>query len=369
MVKFQNRNSSLDIVRIIAFCSVVSVHFFLNTEFYNTPIDKPIYHLMIIPRTFSLVCVPLFIILSGYLMNKKTLSKEYYRGIIKTLSIYILASIPCYFHNLYFTGSTGSFKGFIFGILGFYSAKYSWYIEMYIGLFLLIPFLNLIYNNLKSQKQKQALIITLIVLTILPSVLNTYNLFDINWWQAPAYSNNYNKILPNYWENFYPVTYYFIGAFLNEFKIKIKPIKCAFAYLIIGLIFSIYCMYRSNNHVFISGEWQLWNGFPVMIMSVLLFILISNINSQKINLHIKKLLFTMSNLTLGAYLVSSLCDDLIYNFLSKVITNDLEKQFYYFPICVLSVIILSYLFSFMLNIIYELMQTLIIKLTELKKLK
>ena len=35
--------------------------------------------------------------------------------------------------------------------------QYSWYVNMYIGLFILIPFLNTIWQNLKTEKQKKYL--------------------------------------------------------------------------------------------------------------------------------------------------------------------------------------------------------------------
>ena len=105
-----------------------------------------------------MISVPLFLLLTGYLMRKKELSKKYYSGIKKTLSIYILASLACLIYKVLFLNMNYSLFGIIKDILGFSLAKYSWYIEMYIGLFLLIPFLNLIYNNLKTKKEKQTLI-------------------------------------------------------------------------------------------------------------------------------------------------------------------------------------------------------------------
>lgn len=363
----KSRNYSLDIIRIVAFCSVVGVHFFLNTDFYNTGLDTPLHLLMVIVRCFNLVCVPLFILLTGYLMNKKTLSKKYFLGIVKTLSIYILISIPCYFHHQYFTGRESSLRGLILGISGFTAAKYSWYIEMYIGLFLLIPFLNLIYNNLKSKNHKRFLIIILICLSILPTILNTYNLIDANWWLAPAFSNKFNNLIPSYWESIYPITYYFIGAYLSEFKIKTNSCKLFIGYLVTGIIFGVYCFYRSYNHVFVSGNWQNWNGFPVMIMSVSLFAFLSKIKTDNLNTKIKSVLKKLSDLCLGAYLASSLVDDLIYNFIGKMITDELNEQFKYYPICVLVVIILSFLLSYLTNIIYEILYTIVSKICVLVK--
>lgn len=52
-------------------------------------------------------------------------------------------------------GDVFDLKSFILGTLDFTGSNYSWYIEMYIGLFLLAPFLNLAYGKLKSKSKSR----------------------------------------------------------------------------------------------------------------------------------------------------------------------------------------------------------------------
>ena len=89
----KERNYSLDIIRILATFFVVSVHFFLHTGFYAQPVEGKRMLVMVIMRTLFMTCIPLFLMLTGYLMNKKKLNLKYFKGIIKTLTIYILAKI------------------------------------------------------------------------------------------------------------------------------------------------------------------------------------------------------------------------------------------------------------------------------------
>ena len=114
--KLERRNSSLDLIRIVAVFSVLSVHFFLHNGFYSEsvagmgPIEGifnyltthdsaalhgPSMFVMVTMRTLFSVCVPMFLILTGYLMSNKTLSKGYYKGIRKTLIIFVIASVLC----------------------------------------------------------------------------------------------------------------------------------------------------------------------------------------------------------------------------------------------------------------------------------
>ena len=73
-------------------------------------------------------------------MNKVSLSRLYYIKRIKIIVVYILASIMCEIYNVIYLHQNRTLLDCIKGILAFESAKYSWYVERYIGLALLIPF-------------------------------------------------------------------------------------------------------------------------------------------------------------------------------------------------------------------------------------
>lgn len=55
----------------MAFLAVPSVHFFLNSTYYDTAIVGPRMALMTVMRTAFMVCVPLYMLLSGYLSAEK----------------------------------------------------------------------------------------------------------------------------------------------------------------------------------------------------------------------------------------------------------------------------------------------------------
>ena len=132
-------------------------------------------YVAVVMRTLFSVCVPLFMLLTGYLMSKKELSKKYYSGITKTLVVFVISTLACMIYKNIAQGDVFDLKSFILGTLDFTGSNYSWYIEMYIGLFLLTPFLNLAYGKLKSKKQKQVLLVTAVFLTIIPSLFNIFN--------------------------------------------------------------------------------------------------------------------------------------------------------------------------------------------------
>ena len=327
----KERNFSLDVIRIFALFCVISVHFFLNNGYYNEIIIGKRMYVMTLMRNTFMICVPLFIILTGYLMCNKQLSKDYYKGIIRTIGIYILVSIVCVIYKILFTDYQFNVLNIIFDILGFKAAIYSWYVEMYIGLFLLIPFLNIIYQNLKSQKEKKTLIITISVLTIFPATLNYYH-----------------ELLPQWWINIYPFIYYFIGCYLKEFGIRISKKKNILLIAVFVIFFGSICYYKNYGLNFMP---QSWAEISNVVLSVLIFNLLLNINLTNISNILKKILKNISEAVLGAYLISSIFDDICYKILNSHIHTVGEKLKYYILI-VPVVFVCSLIASICINYIY-----------------
>ena len=270
VISTKKRNINLDMIRVIAVFSVLSVHFFLHNGFYEEIVVGKRLFFMGTMRNFFMICVPLFLILTGFLMNKKVVSRKYYSGLKKTYITYVLASIACL---VYFSISTQRSFGIIESIkmiLNFSAAPYSWYIEMYIGLFLLIPFINILYNGLKSKKQKIGLIITMLSLTVLPSVMNIWGISrKIQGILLPGGSENWVKIIPNYWTTLWPLTYYFIGAYISEYDIKIRK-RNNFILLVVSLfLFGVFNYMRSYQNTYEVSDYNYFQGIQPAILAVL----------------------------------------------------------------------------------------------------
>lgn len=336
----KKRNINIDLIKSIAVFLVISVHFFLNTKFYNMKVTEINMFIGIFFRTMFMICVPLFMITTGYLMKDKKLNKKYYIGIFRVLITYLLSSITILTYLKIYNNEPFDINYILEKILTF-SCGYSWYIEMYIGLFLLIPFINLIYNNLKSKKQKQLLILTMLILTSFQGILNIKYI-----------------IIPDWWINLYPLTYYFIGCYLKEYKININK------YVNILLFFSLIVLSSYINIIFSKGDHfknEIYNNrgsiFNVL-SAVLFFIFIINLNLNKMPKVISKIITKLSNLSLGIYLLSVIPDNLLYFHIFK--DTNLYSFKGYFTIIPL-VFILSIVLSIIINVIYKLIDKFIIQ--------
>ena len=339
MLQTKSRNISMDIIRCTALLLVISVHFFLNSGFYDKPLAGGRMYLMTLMRSTFMICVPLFLLLSGYLMSGKKLNKRYYFGLGKTVGIYLLASIACLVYRTVFLHEPFTWGDSFYSLLNFSAAPYAWYIEMYLGLFLLIPFLNAAYHGLSSKKQKQVLLLTMVILTA-----------------APAICNLYKKILPAWWTSLYPVAYYFIGCYLKEFRPKIKKSVGILLLAGIWLLSGTFNFFISQGGVFIWGAWTEYGALPNAIAATLLFLLLENRNTEACPPTLRKLLKWMSNACLGAYLVSYSFDSYFYTILNQSVP-DMQKRLNYFPLIIPLVFLCSLLLSAGLNLIFHLLQT------------
>ncbi len=350
--KLESRNTSLDIVRVVAVFLVNSVHFFLYNGFYSEPIKNstPMF-IMMIMRTFFTTCVPLFMILTGYLMSQKTLSKGYYKGIRKTLVIYGVATVACIAFKTFSLGEEFTLGKGILDFLSFKGATYSWYIEFYIGLFLIAPFLNLMYNGLKTQRKKQVLVFTFFAVSILPTILNIHVFSNLQWWANPTISTEYEKLVPAWWGMVYPVAYYLVGAYLREYGFKMKTRTLLIGYSVVLVLFSAYNFYRYFGTAYSYGTLTNWNCFEAYVLSCGLFILLTRIPTGKMPVGCKWALWKLSDLALGIYLISYIFDYIIYyNFLNKNVTVFDDKLPWYFVVVPI-VFVLSAAASFLMNLV------------------
>lgn len=355
MNNIKTRDPALDIIRCIALLSVICVHFFLNTSFYDDTVAGIPMLIMTVMRSSFMICVPLFLMLTGYLAQSKEPNKKYYHKITRILYVYLITSLICGLFGIFFLGIY-TVPSAILGVLSFETAHYAWYIEMYLGFFLLIPFLNTMYDALQTQKKKQVLIVTLLLLTALPSVLNIYNLyaiFDLNWWAMPSRSPNCVKIVPDWWGNLYPVTYFFLGKYLREYSIKYKPSQLAVWSILVFLFAGIFNYYRSYGNIFIWGPWQVYSSLLVTAQSVLVFSLFLKLDCSRLPAAIQNVFAKISDISLGAYLISWIFDSIVYTRLNDAIPS-LQQKLIWFPVTVTLVLAGSLMCAYLIDLSYSL---------------
>lgn len=206
---------------------------------------------------------------------------------------------------------------------------------MYIGLALMIPFLNLLWNGIGSRKGQLSLVTVMIALTVLPSVFNIYDFKTPGALIRPWLAESFTQIVPDWWKNIYPVTYYFIGAYIrrNVDMKKLKTPALFAAYLAAILLSGIFNVWKTATVKFKYGEWCDYPSLQITVCAVLLFLFINSIRYPDVPKRASAVIAFISKITLGAYLLSWIPDNYFYRILNDAIPN-IPTRLNYFPVMV-----------------------------------
>lgn len=246
-------------------------------------------------------------------------------------------------------------------IISFNVGNYSWYIELYLGLILIIPFLNVMWNTISDKQGKKILIVSLIFISSLPSVINVYNFKMSGWWSSPIISTEYQKIIPDSWSALYPITYYMIGCYLKDFRLSIKK-SINFILIVLTICaYGTYMYWRNKGSVFVNGAWCQWYSFFVVILTTLVFNVIIGMDFSKTPNKIRAIAKFISDLTLGAYLVSVIFDIAFYDVLRAKI-EIMPQRLNYYIVMVPAVFLCSLILSFIIECVYRLIHLIFQKL-------
>lgn len=326
----RSRSIGLDIIRVFAIFFVLSVHFFLNTNFYSTPLVGRSMYLQVFMRMTFIICVPLFIILTGYLQKNKKVSNSYFKKILPIITVYIFYSVIAIAFRILFLNEDKSILQWISSIENFSADNYSWYIEMYIGLFLISPFLNLIYNNLNCRKDKNILILILVFMTACPEFFNGKLNGLINF--------------PGYWCDIYPIMYYFIGCYIREYKPRMRKLSLSGYLLMIIVIETVLEIYGAHGGKF-STYVGYYGSVIISVQAILFFILFYDVSIE--NRFCAKIIAVVSVLSLDIYLSSKITDTIVYKILFKYYFASQQSVVLLFLPTVLSTFTLAFIISYL----------------------
>ena len=345
------RYTGIDIVKIVALLLVITVHAFLHTGFYSTPLSLSFGALQIYFRRASFCCVPLFMTVTGYLMSRKTLKRGYYSGMLRVLVIYLFISVVNVIFNIAFHHYTYTFWAFIRGLFMYSDAQYGWYVEYYFTLYLLIPFINQAYHGMRTQHNKRIMLITVCFLF----------LFAQSFYVGTEFSQQI-KLFPSFFTRGYPVAYYLIGAYLRDYPPKPKPrrkLKYLAIYTAALVWISVTTFYHSLKNTDYGGTWKTWHyddyaAWPVALMTAMVFLMLFDLRVR--NRIAAGILKKLSNATFAAYLISYLFDSVQYKRLNENYPL-IEERFHHVPGAIVKTFFCSLLCGLLIQGLYELTVT------------
>lgn len=286
--------------------------------------------------------VPLFLLLTGYLNSTKTVEDYYVYGkwkrCLDIVIAYLILGSFCYFgvHILY--DKEYDIGDYVKKLLSFRATENGWYINMWLGLFFITPFLNAMIEKLRDIKlHKMGGVETAII---------TFGAFTV----IPAFTNrNGNDLLPSYWIICFPVLYYLTGSYLRMKEFSIPK------YYIVATIICI-CFGESIMNILIGGNKYLYfygghDSLVYLILSVSVFLLLKDVNTKGMCASVVN---SISSLSLNIYLIGYLFDTLFYFLFCK--SQDLQYAYQYFPynlLCFIASTSCSFAVAYIYDIIYR----------------
>lgn len=341
MLSNKKRIVYLDVLRVIACLSVIMIH----TSAGYVVKDFGTFNFWVgnLFDGIARIGVPLFVMISGSLMLDKNYdysNKKLIKHIKKLIIFFVFWS--ALYSTIYQILMPVFLKHESISILkllgSFIKGHFHlWFIYMIIGLYLILPLLRLWVNDTNIKYVKYFIILAIIFTFIIPQIIsigsNYSNLFD----QIQKILDNINiKYVGGF------TTYFLLGWYLNNYKIKNKKILYILGILSIALIILVtgILSITTNKDVQMYGNMTV----TVLIYSVMIFAFVKDKcpNASENN----KIISNISKNSLGIYAIHPLIITIIYKILSIF---DLNTAIINIPICFIATILIAYVVAYIFS--------------------
>lgn len=351
MSEIKTRNSGIELLRIIAACMVVLLHyndghaFAYVADVANADTKR---FLLFFFESACVCAVDLFMLISGYFM-----CRSQKRTLIKPFDLYLQYFL---LHSaLSVLSQIGNWEGpvkLIKSIL-VHSVLNNYFVVLYIVVYFISPFVNLLLNKLDKTQWKKLLIILGFAFSIYAVGTDVYReIFDVEpmgMSTITAWGNYQGFNIVNF------TLMYIIGAYLrmlNDQGHKLFSVRKSKMFLIwladIALIFAWSLICQKLSHHGLRSSWVYHNPF-VILSAVLLFVMFSKMK--------------FSNRIINGLAKSSFTCFLFHGYLLPYIGIEwaVNQQFWIMLIHIIAVIPLVYLASWLVYKVYDLVTKPIIK--------
>lgn len=290
----------LDVIRFLATYFVVIFHSFHHNNYSKTHVETVTLFLLTMKRYISYSCNSLFMILTGYLQKEQKLTFSYYSILLHFIIEYFICCIVLLVFRFKYQKLYCDKDGMINLVLKFSITSYSSYVNIFIGLFLLSPFLNILYNNIKTVSLKYVLVTLTVIIFSLPA---TFYIFS--W---------------NHWIESYPIMYYIIGCYIKEFQPKVNKTSLFFCINIFAILNSLCRKYSTKIML------ESFQNLGCVIISTSIFLLFYDLKAKKHNCFLKmfrQITDTSLSCILLSWILEVLFNDKIFR--KKYIYNFVDR--------------------------------------------
>lgn len=239
--------------------------------FYKQPINSLNMTMVTWLYLLATATIPIFLISMGYLNYKIELTFVYYYKLLFSILCYISLSFIFKLIELIILNHTIHIGDIFLSIFNYQVSPFAWYMEIYFGIYLLIPIINGIWEFFSKSEERLLILIILFILCILPSITNVYD-----------------KIFPTFFQNLYPIFYYLMGVY---YKTEVEDHSIEKSYLnnswklfivvsLITLIQNIIMMYDVR---FEERNFNQYSSYSAFLIGLSLFLICKKHSILKLN--------------------------------------------------------------------------------------
>lgn len=246
-IKKKNRDSNIELLRIIAMCLIIFHHMALNTGIVDGYTINGNMIFGIIGGIGGKIGVVIFLLITGYFSINKNFSFK---------KVFILwLQIFCYSVGFMLVFRLTGIEKWskVDTLKTFFPLAYNqyWFITAYLYLLLLIPFINKFLNSLTKENYNKVLVVLTIIFVVIPTIFYSNGLIgkkleqkNIFWSNLFAYYREMNSI-------FILVPSIALFYVFKEWKLKYNRFINYFA----SISFAVYLFHESN-----FMRYRLWHN-------------------------------------------------------------------------------------------------------------
>lgn len=200
------RNSNLELLRIIAMIAIIAYHFYTQTEIFTTPVNAGSHWIAMFLGSFGRTGVNLFVMIGAWFLVDLPFKSMRFIRLYSTCFLYTVLITGAVLIAGHSSGDDMAFKEVLRSFTPFSSSPL-WFVSDYLFLLLLTPFLNTLILALPLEKYKILVGIIVVVFVVIPTVenlipgFNVYKYYivksDMSWMIALYMLVGYWKRRPN----------------------------------------------------------------------------------------------------------------------------------------------------------------------------
>ncbi len=283
------RRSNIELLRIVAMLLIISFHYVYKSGYtfdvlnFNSFIVKTFY-------LFGELGVNIFFLITGYFMVDGKFSLKRLIKILLEVQFYnLLMVLVASLLGLY---KFKRIKDIFFLLFPITIGKF-WFVTVYVYIYILAPYLNILINNMKKDEHKRLIIIALIICSIIPTLLGVFY--------------NSSEAFPYFSRFIWGVVLYLVGSYIKRYKLSFFEKKknsiisalTSFSLMLLAII----VIYHFRGFLSKMGLKELsyfWtpNSILMVILSLSLFYLF-----LKIDIKPNKFINKIASTTLGVYIL------------------------------------------------------------------